>query len=411
MAADGPEATLSVMQAILHREGLRTTRRGGMLLARRTEPAGSCRLLLRHSLDGGVGAARLLIEPSEYIGPGVATALGPALAAGYGMGFRGALPIRADVWLAFDIQAKTWEQELMKHPPPVRGALVNAGAWPGDRPALLTGARGRLRLRVGLDTGDRHVPPPRADEVAGTARNALGELANVLGGLSEPRTGTPLASLVAEAEDMTIAEAQQFALSGFDAGRWAQAQGLRLSRQVDPLEVMEALWARPAIEMLALEATAPKGCIPVRAEGIVAFYLVPHMRTELVLERLTQHLRERVPDITVEVVDQIDPWEGRLPGPLADALREGYRAGFGSRAVLVRQAEPLPPVAAYRSALKGPVGCLSTVQPGHLAGTARERMSWEDLVKTATTYGSVLNAWATLLENDERTESSSPSRL
>jgi acetylornithine deacetylase/succinyl-diaminopimelate desuccinylase-like protein len=332
-----------------------------------------------------------------YVGPGVAEGLGPALAAVH---FFGADVPPGDIELHLGFSAgppPLGARALEARAPDVDGVILGAGVWPAARPAAITGARGRLSVRVALSTGARRAP--LADPVAGLAENALTALARLLTGLTDARTGAlRVPGLADAAEDMTIAEAQHFALSGFDIDAVARARGLRRTRSADPLEAMEALWARPGLEVLGIEANDEQGRrLPTEARARLAVYLVPRMRARDVMERLAAHLVAQVPSLIVEHESHVDPWRAKVHGPLAEAVREAYRAGFGTRAAFVRRAEPLPEATAYARGLGVPLACAATAGPENGVGTPHEQIEHTRLASAMTVYAALLEGWAARL--------------
>lgn len=388
------EETLAQLRALLEGRGFEVRLHDGVLVADAPHPGRT--LAIHHRVKTApLGAPpRSLVATEEILeGRGVSSGLGALIGA-----------VHASGHLAPGLRMR-WVVSLADLPPSrealatayqgVEGALLATGTWPGSRPAALVGARGRLSVRLSLSTGGPSAP--EAEAVAGLARNPLAELAALVSRLADPATGAPSApELRLGAEDMTIAEAQHFALSGFELRGFAEGHDLRLLRHSDPLEAMEALWALPSLELLDLESTCLPGQLPAEARATLAYYLVPNMRAADVMERLVERIHLEAPEVCVEHLEHEEPWLGRMHGPLAEAVREAYRVGFGSRAALVRRAPPLPEAARIQS-LGVPVVCASGERPEHRAGSPEEHLPWSDLVSTVTVYAQLLSAWSARL--------------
>lgn len=269
-----------------------------------------------------------------------------------------------------------------------QAVLLGGGVWPGPRPAAVVGGRGVLEVSLRLSSGPSALEP---GDVGGLAPNALGELAELVVSLDRPEERPRLDE---EAVDMTIAEAQHFALSGFDLQAMAEREGLRRLRFDDPLEAMETLWARPGLELLDLRPTGSG--FPTQAEATVCVHLVPHMRARRVMDVLAHHVRSRGPHVELSLRRAIEPWLTRLRNPLADAVREAYRAAFGARAALVRDARPHP-LAARFAARNIPTVGLPTARREQRTAGGRERVHRSDLEAGAGTGAALVSAWSELL--------------
>ncbi len=343
------------------------------VFARCPGPPGGARILVHHRIWARPGP--VIRSGDSYAGPDVVRGLGPMLAALYGIEPQG-----ADLWFGLSWPGAELSAAGAKVPP-LDGVILGAGTWPGGRPAVVGGARGRLGLRLNLATAQR---PCAADRVVGAARNPLAELA----ALSSELAGA--AHLFLEAQPMRVAEAQHFALSGFDLDAFADREGLRVRRHDDALDAMEALWTRPAVELLCLLGDGDADRVSSEAEARLAVYLVPDLDPGAVMERVAAFVAKAAPDVCLQLTDDTPPWTSGLAKPAEEAVRDAYRRAFGARGVIVRQAEPLPEAA--RFAEVAPVVCAATARPDLGPDTPGERLPWSHLVGAATLYAQLVSA-------------------
>jgi acetylornithine deacetylase/succinyl-diaminopimelate desuccinylase-like protein len=120
--------------------------------------------------------------------------------------------------------------------------------------------------------------------------------------------------------------------------------------------VVERLWNRPAISVIALDATpvaeASNTLIPaVRAK--ISLRLAPGDDAASAMEKLRTHLEERVPwgaQLQVTEGDTGEPSVTGFQGPYAEAARDAFARAWGKDPVLIGQGGSIPMVAEFAGA-------------------------------------------------------------
>ena len=120
-----------------------------------------------------------------------------------------------------------------------------------------------------------------------------------------------------------------------------------------------------------------KAAIPPAAEVKLSCRLVPNMSCERTLDRIRNFIAERFPEVEVHAEPGLDPFKGRTTGPLADAVREGYRFGFETEAVFTREGGSIGAVPTMERVLKAPVLFLGLSLPEHGYHAPNEFFDWE----------------------------------
>jgi acetylornithine deacetylase/succinyl-diaminopimelate desuccinylase-like protein len=320
-----------------------------------------------------------------YRGRGTTDDKGPALAA-----FYAALAAR-ERGLSLNIQF-IWEFEEEIGSPNFAGFMqANADRLKTDsvvvsdtiwinrsRPAAPLGLRGLLTFRMLLETGEKDVHSGLA---GGAARNPIGELCQLITDMYEPRTGRiKVPGLVAEAIPPTEAEIASFLASGFEAGEFKRAHGLKCLRTDDPAELTQAIWAKPTFEVHGIVGgyVGPgiKAIVPPRAEAKLSMRLVPDLHPDKVFERIVTFVAEANPDVKVEKLGALEPFMGSSTGEYADAVRESLRFGFGADPAFVREGGSIGAVIIMQRVLGCPIMFIGLSLPEHGYHAPNEHFDW-----------------------------------
>jgi acetylornithine deacetylase/succinyl-diaminopimelate desuccinylase-like protein len=328
----------------------------------------------------------LTVDGDRYHGRGTTDDKGPALAA-----LLGALAARdADVpvnisflWeLEEEIGSHHFESTITAHQAEFAtdSVVVSDTIWvTRGKPSSPAGLRGMQPFRLTLRTATTDL---HSGVTGGVVRNPLTELMQVVATCVDGQTGKVLIpDFYDEVEPLTPAEEQAFLNSGFDVDTFRRDHQVQNLRLTDPLEMMRALWAQPTFEVHGVVGgyTGPgvKAAIPPAAEVKLSCRLVPNMTCARTLDRITTFIHERFPDVEVHAEPGLDPFKGRTTGPLADAVRDAYRAGFGTDAVFTREGGSIGAVPTMERVLAAPVVFLGLSLPEHGYHAPNEFFDWE----------------------------------
>jgi acetylornithine deacetylase/succinyl-diaminopimelate desuccinylase-like protein len=123
--------------------------------------------------------------------------------------------------------------------------------------------------------------------------------------------------------------------------------------------VVERLWNRPAVSVIALDTTsvaqASNTLIP-SARAKISLRVAPGDDARQALGCLRDHLESHAPwgaQVTVTDGDTGEPAEIAFDGPVADAARSAFTRAWGREPVLIGQGGSIPLVAEFEDAFPG----------------------------------------------------------
>ncbi|MBK8011796.1 MAG: M20/M25/M40 family metallo-hydrolase [Deltaproteobacteria bacterium] len=320
-----------------------------------------------------------------YRGRGTTDDKGPALTALFGAcAARDAgLPVNIQfIWeTEEEIGSPSFEAALLEHRDRLRtgSVVVSDTIWvTRGRPSTPSGLRGLVSFSVSLETASHDL---HSGLVGGGARNPLSELTWLIGQMLDGKTGeVKIPGFYSRVDDLSIAEARDFAASGFSVERFMADHGLKSVRVDDPLDLMMALWARPTLEVHGIVGgyTGPgiKSAVPARAEAKLSCRLVPRMTTEETLDLVSKFIHARIPDAVITPAARLEPYHARTHGPYANAVREAYRFGFGVGPAFTREGGSIGAVPTMQRILGAEVYFLGLSLPEHGYHAPNENYDW-----------------------------------
>ena len=206
--------------------------------------------------------------------------------------------------------------------------------WRADHPALCTSIRGMIgaHLEVYGPLTDIH-----SGAVSGSAPNPAIELGRLLGELHDGEGRITLPGFYDDVAPMSDRRRAELAALPYSDEDWLTRSHTRSIRGETGFTVLERLWERPALEVIALAAGDPVGvkraAVPSMAAADLSIRLVSGQRVEVVAEQLQRWVDERIADgfdHSVEVEALIAQQPYRTPDtPFVDALARAMAEGFG----------------------------------------------------------------------------------
>ena len=226
-------------------------------------------------------------------------------------------------------------------------AIADSVNWDVGTPAFTTSLRGLADCVVTVSTLDHAV---HSGSFGGPVPDALTTLCRLLGTLHDEQGDVAVEGLaVAEPADLDYPEERLRAEAGLlDGVGWIGTGTL-----------VERLWSKPAIAVIALTTTpvaqASNTLIP-SAQAKISLRVAPGDDAVAALGHLDRHLQEHVSWGAQVRVDRGDTGQPALipfDGPYAEAARTAFREAWGTDAVFVGQGGSIPMVAAFREAFPG----------------------------------------------------------
>lgn len=325
-------------------------------------------------------------EGDRYFGRGTTDDKGPALSALWGI--RAAR--EADIPLNLNV---LWElEEEIGSPSFEAGIKANVKDFATDhllvsdtiwvsrkQPACPAGLRGLQGFTLTLETGatDQH-----SGVTGGAARNPLGELMQLVSEMYDARTGkVKIKGFYDDVEPPSKAELQDFRNSGFTVKQFKKDHLFKSIRTEDALEVMKRIWAMPTFEVHGLVGgyTGPgiKTVIAPRAEVKISCRLVRNQNPKRIQKLVKEFVKQRSPDVKVEIENQMWPYKAPTTGPLADAIKDAMKFSFGREPVFVREGGSIGAVNSMEAVFKAPVMFLGLSLPEHGYHAPNENYDWQ----------------------------------
>jgi acetylornithine deacetylase/succinyl-diaminopimelate desuccinylase-like protein len=207
-------------------------------------------------------------------------------------------------------------------------------------PCITYSLRGIVTARVEVESATK---PVHSGMAGGMLADAALALNVVLSRLYWKDGALPVPGYYDDVKPLTEAESKTFrALPGEDK-KWREDMGVLPGVQFATekgLHPHEVTWRKPAITIIAQEASSIKGAsnqVLPRAQAVVSCRIVPDQDPQRVFERLRDFLAANPPwgvKVKVEPYGSFVKWWMTDPnGPAFEAARSAMKAGFGRDAV------------------------------------------------------------------------------
>lgn len=327
----------------------------------------------------------LLVEGERYIGRGTTDDKGPALAALFAARYAVQHGAAVDVQFIWEFEEEIgsphFEAALADRAQRLAAdaVLVSDTVWIAQGvPAIAYALRGLQGARLVLETGSKDT---HSGLTGGAARNAVGELAQVLSRCYDAATGKALIpSFYDDAAPLGADEVRDFLASGFSVAEFQRAHGLRSLRVQDAETVLRRIWGEPSFEVHGIAGgyggPGIKTIVPQRAEAKVSMRLVPNQDPARMLQLLTTFVRGINPDVRVEDAGALPWYLGQRDGPYADAARRAIAYAFGVSPAFVREGGSIGAVVAMERHLHAPVLLMGLSLPEHGYHAPNEYFDW-----------------------------------
>lgn len=325
-------------------------------------------------------------QGDRYFGRGTTDDKGPALSALWGIraAREAGIPLNLNVlWeLEEEIGSPNFESAIKGHASALATdhILVSDTIWVSrERPACPAGLRGLQGFTLSLETGktDQH-----SGVTGGAARNPIGELMQLVSEMYDARSGkVKIKGFYDDVVPPTRRELKDFAESGFTIRQFKKDHFFKSMRSEDPIDVMKRIWAMPTLEVHGVVGgyTGPgiKTIIPPRAEVKVSCRLVPNQDPKKIQKLVRAFVKERNPDVKVEIENQMWPYKAPTTGALAEAVKDAMKFAFGREPVFVREGGSIGAVVSMEKVLETPVLFLGLSLPEHGYHAPNENYDWQ----------------------------------
>ncbi len=219
--------------------------------------------------------------------------------------------------------------------------IADSANWEVGTPAFTTSLRGLADCVVELRTLDHAV---HSGSYGGVVPDALTTLCRLLATLHDEQGNVAVAGLATSTPpDLDYPEDRLRAESGLLDG----------VQQIGTGTVVERLWCKPAIAVIALDATpvdrASNTLAPV-ARAKISLRVAPGDDARAATEKLILHLHDHVPygaQLEVTPGDSGEPSTIDFAGPYAEVARQAFATAWGVPPVFLGQGGSIPMVADF----------------------------------------------------------------
>jgi len=222
--------------------------------------------------------------------------------------------------------------------------IADSSNWAVGQPAFTTSLRGLVDCVVELSTLDHAV---HSGSYGGVVPDALTSLCRLLGTLHDEHGDVAVPGLATgEAAELDYPLDRLRAESGL-------LDGVEL---IGTGTVVQRLWRKPAIAVIALDATPvdrASNTLAPSARAKISLRLAPGDDADRAMRALVQHLHDHAPwGARVEVTDgePNEPSEVRFEGRYAEVARGAFREAWGVEPVFVGQGGSIPMVGDFGQA-------------------------------------------------------------
>jgi acetylornithine deacetylase/succinyl-diaminopimelate desuccinylase-like protein len=221
-------------------------------------------------------------------------------------------------------------------------------------------------------------------------------MAKLLASLTDDDGRIAIPGIYDEVREPTPAEHAALARLPFDEAGFRRdaglADGVPLAGERG-YSVYEQLWLRPAIAVIALEASPIRGSsnqIVPSARARVSLRMVPDMEPQRTLDKLIAHLKTAVPggmQVTVKSEGASPAWSCNPEGPAFEAARRALAKGFGREVAMIGAGGSIPFVGPFAEAFGGApallVGLEDPICNAHSENESLNLLDWRSAIKGA----------------------------
>jgi acetylornithine deacetylase/succinyl-diaminopimelate desuccinylase-like protein len=222
--------------------------------------------------------------------------------------------------------------------------ITDSSNWGVGRPAFTTSLRGLADCVVEVRTLDHAI---HSGSYGGVVPDALTSMCRLLATLHDERGEVAVAGLaLSTPPDLEYPEDRLRAESGLLDG----------VQQIGTGSVVERLWSKPAISVIALDATPvdrASNTLAPAARAKISLRLAPGDDARTALAKLVEHLHAHTPwgaQLSVVEGDTGEPSTLGFDGPVAEAARRAFAEAWGVDPVFIGQGGSIPMVADFSAA-------------------------------------------------------------
>jgi acetylornithine deacetylase/succinyl-diaminopimelate desuccinylase-like protein len=260
-------------------------------------------------------------------------------------------------------------------------------------PSLTYRLRGLASVHVEVSGLDH---PLHSGMWGGPAPDPVQAMAKILAGLTGDDGRIQIPGIYDEVREPSPTERADLARLPFDEAKFradaGMADGLELVGERG-YSVYEKLWLRPALTVIALEASPIKGSsnqIVPSARARVSLRLVPDMDPQRSLDKMVAHISKQAPwglKVTVTPESASPAWLCVPEGAAFEAAKRALARGFGHEVALIGAGGSIPFVGPFAAAFGGApallIGLEDPICNAHAENESLNVVDWRKAIKGA----------------------------
>ena len=205
--------------------------------------------------------------------------------------------------------------------------------WKQGAPAVCTSVRGMVGVHIEVHGPVKDI---HSGAASGSAPNSAIELAKLIGSLLDESGRIALPGFYDDVPPLSEERRRELAALPFTEEDWLTRSHTRAVAGEEGYTVLEQLWARPSVEVIAMIAGDPirptRAAIPAVAAADLSFRTVPGQVAGHIADQVRQWVDANLTD-AVEAVVEVSESTAQVPyvtppGPALDALDAAMRRGF-----------------------------------------------------------------------------------
>ncbi len=277
---------------------------------------------------------------------------------------------------------------------------ISDGTWFDDEtPTICSGVRGLCECRIEIAGPAR---PLHSGVYGGAVANPATVLVEMLGCLRDANGTIAIPGFADAIAPVDPAERAALRALPFDEERFRHRIGVRALERSGDISALERTTMHPAMDIVAIAGGSPEenanNIIPMRADAVVGFRLVPHQRTEQIQECVAAHLKAICPpsvEMHLTFLCGGDPYAIDAEEPMLAAAREAVAETFGRAPILLRSGGSIPIVPLLNRALNAPVVMCDLGLPDDHEHSDNERFALGQFSGGIEMYIRLLHLWGT----------------
>lgn len=327
---------------------------------------------------------------------------GPAMAALYGAIIAKELGIKTNVEFIWELEEEIGSPNFQDFLDQVKGTsqadsiVVSDTVWlTADQPTMTLSMRGLVAFEVTVTTGGKDL---HSGLCGGAARNPITEIAGIISGCTDPKTGEILIPGIDKTYQAPSPELlDEFEASGFSISYFKEAHQAQKLRFDSVRDITAAIWAKPTFEVHGIVGgyTGPgnKTIVPNQATAKISMRLVPGQNPDEVFELAKKHIYSICPDAEITMDHGVlKPFRATTGTPENKKIEEAIEFGFGTKPVTAAEGGSIGAIVPMSETLQVPVFFIGLSLPEDGYHGPNESFRWRQIEGGIQAYVAYFNS-------------------